>query len=164
MTYVAEARPRRRAVPLKRRLNPLELRLSESRVWRARIDSHVRSLLGRRNEAIAAALADKVSLSAMSGVVGIRVADVKRLGGAYQDIHYSGAQPEWHLAGLAAIVRQLDVALDEKEESVQRLRGDILEGLESGRMDIFRIAALTALPAERIRELLRPAAAHSTAG
>jgi hypothetical protein len=161
VTYIAEARPGRRTVPARRRLTALELRFSESRVSRARIDSHVRCLLGKRNEAIAAALADKVSSSAISAVVGIRAADVKRLGGAYQDLHYSGGQPEWHLAGLAALVRQLDAALGEKDESVQRLRSDVLEGLQPGRMDIFRVAALTALPVERIRELVRPTQAAS---
>ncbi|MFE4196720.1 hypothetical protein ACFRJ9_12700 [Paenarthrobacter sp. NPDC056912] len=160
MTYVAEARPHRRAAPPQRRLSQLELRLAESRVSRARIDSHVRSLLGRRNEAIAAALADKVSLAAVAAVVGIRAANVKRLGGAYQDLHYSGAHQEWHLAGLVALVRQLEAAMGDKEQCVERLRSDVLKGLESGRMDVFRVAALTALPAERIRELMRPAAAH----
>ncbi|PRB41058.1 hypothetical protein CQ038_14760 [Arthrobacter sp. MYb51] len=142
------------------RLNRLELRLSESRATRGRIDSHVRTLLSQRNEAMAAALADKVPLSAISTVVGIRAADVKRLGGAYQDLHFSGVRHDWHLTRLAAIVRQLDAALEDKEQSAQKLRCDVLEGLESGRMDIFRVAALTALPAERIRELMRPAAAH----
>lgn len=155
MTYVAEARPRRRPAAHRPRLSSLELRLTGSRVSRARIDSHVRTLLGRRNEAIAAALADKVSLAAVSAVVGIRATDVKRLGGAYQDLHFSGVQPEWHLSGLVAIVRQLEDALQDKERGVERLRVDVLEGLESGRMDIFRVAALTALPADRIRELIR---------
>ncbi|MFF2840615.1 hypothetical protein [Paenarthrobacter sp. NPDC057981] len=155
VTYVAEARLRRRPAAHRPRLSSLELRLTGSRVSRARIDSHVRTLLGRRNEAIAAALADKVSLAAVSAVVGIRATDVKRLGGAYQDLHFSGVQPEWHLSGLAAIVRQLEDALQDKERGVERLRVDVLEGLESGRMDIFRVAALTALPADRIRELIR---------
>ncbi|MFK4639417.1 MULTISPECIES: hypothetical protein [Micrococcaceae] len=158
MTYIAEARPRRRATPATPRLNRVELRLSESRVTRARIDSHVRTLLSQRNEAIAAALADKVSLSAISTVVGIRAADVKRLAGAYQDLHFSGVRHDWHLTRLFTVVRQLDAALEDKEQTAQKLRCDILEGLESGRMDIFRIAALTALPAERIRELMRPGA------
>lgn len=160
MTYVAEARPRRRATPAKPRLNRVEMRLSESRVTRACIDSRVRTLLSQRNEAIAAALADKVSLSAISTVVGIRATDVKRIGGAYQDLHFSGNRHDWHLTRLSAIVRQLDAALEDKEQSAQKLRCDVLEGLESGRLDIFRVAALTALPAERIRELMRPAAAH----
>ncbi|MFF1831825.1 hypothetical protein [Paenarthrobacter sp. NPDC058040] len=158
MTYVAEARPRRRISAGARRHSPLESRLLASRVSRARIDSHVRMLLNRRNEAIAAALADKVSLAAVSAVVGIRATDVKRLGGAYQDLHFSGAQQEWHLSVLAAIVRQLEGAMEDKERSVERLRSDVLEGLETGRLDVFRIAALTSLPAERIRELIRPVA------
>lgn len=127
---------------------------------RARIESHVRTLLNQRNEAIAAALADKVSLSAIAGVVGIRAADVKRLGGAYQDLHFSGVRHDWHLSRLSAVVRQLDGALEDKERSAQKLRCDVLEGMESGRIDIFRVAALTALPVERIRELMRPVAAH----
>ena len=153
MTYVAEARPRRTAAPREPRLSPLEQRLVDSRVSRARIDSHVRSLLGRRNEAVASALADRVSLSAISEVVGIRAADVKRLAGAYRGLHYSGALQEWHLAGLAAIVRQLDAALEDKEQGTRKLRCDVIEGL--GHMDIFRVAALTGLPAERIREVAR---------
>ncbi|MBT8160908.1 MULTISPECIES: hypothetical protein [Arthrobacter] len=157
MTYVAEARPRRETIPAKRRLTPLELRLAESRASRARADSLVRSLLNKRNETIAAALADKVSLSAISTVVGIRAADVKRLGGAYRDHHYPGAEPAVHLARLAAIVRQMDEALEHKESCLRRLRGDALKGLQSGLMDVFRIAALTSLPAERVRELIRPA-------
>ncbi|MDI2034172.1 hypothetical protein [Paenarthrobacter nitroguajacolicus] len=155
MTYVAEARPRRRITPAKPSLGRLELRLSQSRVTRARIDSHVRSLLGRRNEAIATALADKVPLAAVAEVVGIRAADVKRLAGAYQELHYSGAQHQWHLAGLTATVRQLAAALEEKDECIRRLRDDVMEGLESGRLDVFRAAALTALPTDRIRELTR---------
>ncbi|MFJ4029696.1 hypothetical protein ACIPWF_20330 [Paenarthrobacter sp. NPDC089989] len=158
MTYVAEARPRRRATPHQPRLTSLELRLAGSRVPRARIDSHIRTLLGRRNEAIAAALADKVSLAAVSAVVGIRAADVKRLGGAYQDLHFSGAPQEWHLSGLAAVAKQLEAALKDKEQSVESLRSDVLQCLEAGHMDVFRIAALTSLPAERIRELIRPVA------
>ncbi|MFJ4171444.1 hypothetical protein ACIPY3_18225 [Paenarthrobacter sp. NPDC089714] len=158
MTYVAEARPRRRTTPHQPRPTSLEVRLTGSRVSRGRIDSHIRTLLGHRNEAIAAALADKVSLAAVSAVVGIRAADVKRLGGAYQDLHFSGAQQEWHLSGLQAVVRQLDAALEEKERSVESLRRDVVEGLEAGHLDIFRIAALTSLPAERIRELIRPVA------
>ncbi|MGP0223251.1 hypothetical protein [Paenarthrobacter sp. NCHU4564] len=156
MTYVAEARPRRRTTAHKPRLTSLELRLTESRVSRARIDSHVRMLLSRRNEAIAAALADKVSPAAVSAVVGIRATDVKRLGGAYQDLHFSGAQQDWHLAGLSAIVRQLNAALEDKDKCVQQLRRDVLAGLQKGSLDIFRVAALTSLPAERIRELIRP--------
>lgn len=155
MTYVAEARPRRRPSPAKRRHSPLERRLLDSKVVRARIDSHVRTLLGRRNEAIAAAMADRVPLSSISDVVGIRATDVKRLGRAYQELDFSGAPPEWHLSGLRAITDQLNAALAEKELGARKLRDDVLEGLEAAAMDIFRIAALTALPAERIRELVR---------
>ncbi len=86
--------------------------------------------------------------------------DVKRLGGAYQDLHFSGARQEWHLSALDGIVRQLDAALKDKEASVQRLCWDVREGLESGFMDIFRISALTALPAERLRELMRTGSGH----
>ncbi|QSZ54027.1 hypothetical protein RI444_09440 [Paenarthrobacter sp. AT5] len=161
MTYVAEARPRKRPTPRKRSLSPLELRLAESKIFRARIDSHHRALLGRRNEAIAAALADKVSATTVATVVGIRVTDVKRLAGAYQDLHFSGAQPEWHLSVLTSVVRQLEQALQDKERSVARLRGDVMEGLGSAGLDIYRVAALTSLPADRIRELLRPAPSHA---
>jgi hypothetical protein len=155
VTYVAEARPRRRKARHEPRRNALERRLSQSRVTRARVDSHVRLLLGRRNEAIGAALADKVPLATVSKIVGIRASDVKRLGGAYQDLDFSGFPEEWHIAVLSAAVRRLDRALAEKQRSVHELRADVLVGLEQGGMDLFRIAALTALPAERIRELIR---------
>jgi hypothetical protein len=35
----------------------------------------------------------------------------------------------------------------------------VVKVLEAGLMDIFRVSALTTLPAERIRELIRPSAA-----
>lgn len=167
MTYIAEGRPRRtpaaRGGQVRRRSETpagnlaLEQRLSDARVSRAHRQSRVRTLLNHRNEAVAAASAARVPVAAIAAATGLKLTDVKKIGSGYSDSHVAGASREQHLAGLAEIAGQLLEAVEEKAAAEGQFRADVVEALRSGQADVFRIAALTAVTAERLREITRGA-------
>lgn len=165
MTYIAEARPRRtpatRGGQVRRRSetpagNPaLERRLSDARVSRAHRQSRVRTLQNHRNEAVAAALTARVPVAAIAAITGLKLTDVKKIGKGHSDSYVAGVSREQHLAGLAEIAGQLLEAVEEKATAERKFRADVVEALRSGQLDVFRIAALTAVTAERLREITR---------
>ncbi|MCA4134075.1 hypothetical protein [Arthrobacter sp. M4] len=103
------------------------------------------------------ALADRVSVGAIASAAGIKAADVKRVGSSYTEFDFSGTPHRVHLARLADIAAALKEALEERERAEEQLRVDVEEALSSGQCDLFRVAAVVAVTAERVRELLRRA-------
>ncbi|APX01239.1 MULTISPECIES: hypothetical protein [Arthrobacter] len=171
MTYVPEARPRR-AVRISAAqgrtalggaavgavasgYTEAEQRLAAARMSRAHRQSRLRTLLNQRNEAIGAALTGRVPAAAIAATTGLKLTEVKKLGRAYSDSYAPDLSREQHVAVLSALAEQLRAVEEEKESAERQLRADVVDVLRSGKMDVFRIAALTAVTAERLRELTR---------
>ncbi|MFE4541486.1 hypothetical protein [Arthrobacter sp. NPDC056727] len=172
MTYVPEARPRRAARNKAARNSAAqgrtalggeapggcpeaEERLAAARMSRAHRQSRLRTLLTQRNEAIGAALTGRVPAAAIAGTTGLKVTEVKKIARAYSDSYAPEFSREQHVAGLSALAEQLRTVEEEKASAERQLRTDVVDVLRSGKMDVFRIAALTAVTAERLRELTR---------
>lgn len=167
MVYRLEERPPRRQAAsrpseaqlaaISRRRADVERRLTETRTSRARIASDIRSLLIRRNEAAAMALADRVPARAIADVTGMKAIDVKRVAGSMIHAEFTGTPAGIHLERLEAITAKLAAAGEERERAEKQLLLDAQEALESGECDVFRVAAVANMTAERVRELLRRA-------
>lgn len=165
MVYRPEERLRRRQAQTqpssaqlaagRRRRPDVERRLDETRTLRARISSDIRSLLIRRNEAAAVALADRVPARAIAKVTGMKAIDVKRVAGSMMHVEFTGTPADVHLERLAAITAKLAEAVDERERAERQLLSDAQDALQSGACDVFRVAAVTNMTAERVRELIR---------
>lgn len=132
-----------------------EERLAAARMSRAHRQSRLRTLLSQRNEAIGAALTGRVPASAIATATGLKLTEIKKLGRAYPDAYYPEVSREQHVAGLSALAEELRTVEQEKESAERQLRDDVVDALRSGKMDLFRIAALTAITADRLRELTR---------
>jgi hypothetical protein len=176
VTYIPEARRRRVAAPQRVNVPPghagsarpvsggdasaggnadLERRLSQEKAARAHRQSRLRALLSQRNEAVAAAVAGGVPAEAVAAATGLKITEVRKIGRAFSESYFPDLSRGQHLAGLAALAEQLQTVLEEKESADRKLRADVVEVLRSGEMDVFRIAALTAVTADRLRELTR---------
>jgi adenine/guanine phosphoribosyltransferase-like PRPP-binding protein len=157
VTYIPDARPRRRIAPPRHADgNPeLERRLAQEKAARAHRQSRIRALLSRRNEAVAAAVAGGVPAAAVAAATGLKITEVKKTGKAFAESYVPDLSREQHVAGLAALAEQLQAVIAEKESAERQLRADVVDVLRSGEMDVFRIAALTAVTADRLRELTR---------
>ncbi|KRE68675.1 hypothetical protein ASG92_02130 [Arthrobacter sp. Soil736] len=104
---------------------------------------------------MAAALTARVPVAAIAAITGLKLTDVKKIGKGHSDSYVAGVSREQHLAGLAEIAGQLLEAVEEKATAERKFRADVVEALRSGQLDVFRIAALTAVTAERLREITR---------
>lgn len=176
MTYIPDARPRRRVAPQRTNAlqgtNPaparaasvgaasggtldLERRLAQEKAARAHRQSRLRGLLGRRNEAVAAAVAGGVQTAAIAAATGLKITEVKKTAKAFSESYVPDLPREQHVALLAALAKQLQMVIEEKESADRQLRADVVDVLRNGEMDVFRIAALTAVTADRLRELTR---------
>jgi hypothetical protein len=175
VTYIPEARPRRR-VTTPRRLdgsgrrvtspagNPaLERRLAQEKAARAERQSRIRALLSRRNEAVAAAIVGGVPVAAVSATSELKLTEVRKIAGAFSESYNPELSREQLLAELDALAEQLRTVNDEKERAERQLRADIVAVLRTGEMDIFRIAALTAVTTDRLREITRGTGLRSQA-
>lgn len=174
MVYIAESRPRRKAasargVPARTRAETpgsdpgLERRLAEVRVSRAHRQSLIRTLLNQRNAAVAAALTGGVPLARIAAATRLRLADIRRIGDGYSEYYGSGISREQHIAALAAIAGELEEIREERDRAERQFCADVVEALRGGNIDVFRVAALTAVTAERLRELTRGAGLRAEA-
>lgn len=103
---------------------------------------------------MAAALTDRVSVATVASATGLKLTEVKKIGKGYSE-YVSGVSREQHVAGLVAITNQLLKNMNDKVSAERQFRADVVEALRGGQMDVFRVAALTAVTAERLRELTR---------
>lgn len=132
-----------------------EQRLAAARMSRAQRQSRLRTLLNQRNEAVGAALTGRVPVAAIAATTGLKLTEVKKIARAYSDSYAPDLSREQHVAGLTAVAERLRTVEEEKESAERQLRADVVDVLRSGKMDVFRIASLTAITAERLRELTR---------
>ena len=114
-------------------------------------------VLNQRNTAVAAALAGGVPVARIAAATRLRPTDVRSLGEGYADDYGAGVSRDQHVAALAVIAGELEKITEERDHAERRFSGEVVEALRGGHFDIFRIAALTAVTAERLRELTRGA-------
>jgi hypothetical protein len=145
---------RRRFQPLDQEALRCQLALNRQHI--AQADSSVRTAIRLRNDSVAKALADRVPVAAVAEAAGVSKFDVRRrLGAGYADLEPAGWPAEEHLQRIRSAAGNLDEAARHKEELETRRRSLSVMALKTDQLDLFEVASLAAVPAERIRSEMR---------
>jgi hypothetical protein len=145
---------RRRFEPIDQ--EALRSQLALNRQYIAQADSSIRTAIRQRNESVARALADGVPVAAIAGAAGVNKFDVRRrIGAGYTELQPTGWAAEAHLAGVRAKALALADAMKHKSELEIRRRSLTVMALKTDQLDLFEVASLAAVPAERIRREMR---------
>jgi len=145
----------------RRRFEPIdqeELRsqLSLNRQHIAQADSSIRTAIRQRNDSVAQALADGVQVAAIAGAAGVNKFDVRhRVGAGYLELQPAGWPPQAHLTAIREKAQTLADAMKHKSELEARRRSLTVMALKTDQLDLFEVASLAAVPAERIRSEMR---------
>lgn len=139
----------------------IHLELSESRRMLAAVDSRLRSLMRRRSDVTARALADRIPVAEIAKVARMTPTEVRIAGCGYADLHFAGLAKAQHLADVAGIASAMASALDQKTAIERGRRALIVEALRSGQLDAYQIAAVSGLTTEHVRIIARGAAVRS---
>jgi hypothetical protein len=145
---------RRRFEPIDQ--DALRSQLALNRQHIAQADSSIRTALRQRNESVARALADGVPVAAIAGAAGVNKFDVRRrIGAGYTELQPTGWPVEAHLTTVLAKALALADAMKHKSELEARRRSLTVMALKTDQLDLFEVASLAAVPAERIRREMR---------
>jgi hypothetical protein len=117
--------------------------------------SAIRSLTAVRNEMIAQALEDGLTLATISAVTGENMRAVRTIGLAYDDLHPSGLPRGAHVDGLSAKSEQLKAAERHRDQIVNQREALIVMALRTQACDDLELASLTGLTPEHIRRSTR---------
>jgi hypothetical protein len=117
--------------------------------------SAIRSLTAVRNEMIAQALEDGLTLATISAVTGENMRAVRTIGLAYDDLHPSGLPRGAHVDGLSAKSEQLKAAERHRDQIVNQREALIVTALRTQACDDLELASLTGLTPEHIRRSTR---------
>lgn len=117
--------------------------------------SAIRALTAARNEMIAQALEDGLSVATISAVTGENMRAVRTIGLAYGDLHPSGLPRSAHLDALKAKSAELDAAGEHRERIEDRREALIVMALRSRACDDIELASLTGLTPDHIRKATR---------
>jgi DNA-binding transcriptional regulator YdaS (Cro superfamily) len=117
--------------------------------------SAIRALTAARNEMIAQALEDGLSVATISAVTGENMRAVRTIGLAYGDLHPSGLPRSAHLDALKAKSAELDTAGEHRERIEDRREALIVMALRSRACDDIELASLTGLTPDHIRKATR---------
>ena len=117
--------------------------------------SAIRSLTAVRNEMIAQALEDGLTLATISAVTGENMRAVRTIGLAYDDLHPSGLPRGAHVDGLRAKSEQLKAAERHRDQIVNQREALIVTALRTQACDDLELASLTGLTPEHIRRSTR---------
>jgi DNA-binding transcriptional regulator YdaS (Cro superfamily) len=117
--------------------------------------SAIRALTAARNEMIAQALEDGLSVATISAVTGENMRAVRTIGLAYGDLHPSGLPRSAHLDALKAKSAELDAAGEHRERIEDRREALIVMAFRSRACDDIELASLTGLTPDHIRKATR---------
>ncbi|MDP9907805.1 hypothetical protein [Arthrobacter bambusae] len=117
--------------------------------------SAIRTLTAARNEMIAQALEDGLTLATISAVTGENIRAVRTIGLAYDDLHPSGLTRGAHVDGLRAKSEQLKAAERHRDRIVNQREALIVTALRTQACDDLELASLTGLTPEHIRRSTR---------
>jgi hypothetical protein len=145
---------RRRFEPIDQEALRSQLALNRQHISQA--DSSIRTAIGLRNDSVAQALADGVQVAAIAGAAGVNKFDVRRrIGTGYTDLQPAGWPVQAHLTAIREKSQALTDAMEHKSELEARRRSLTVMALKTNQLDLFEVASLAAVPAERIRSEIR---------
>lgn len=145
---------RRRFEPLDQEALRSQLALNRQHI--AQADSSIRTAIRLRNESVAQALADAVPVAAIAAAAGVNKFDVRRrIGAGYAELQPAGWPVETHLHAIRGKAQALSDAMGHKSELEARRRSLTVMALKTNQLDLFEVASLAAVPAERIRSDIR---------
>lgn len=117
--------------------------------------SAIRTLTAARNEMIAQALEDGLTLATISALTGENMRAVRTIGLAYDDLHPSELPRGAHVDGLRAKSEQLKAAERHRDQIVNQREALIVTALRSRACDDIELASLTGLTPDHIRRSTR---------
>lgn len=153
-TYRAKA-PARPEAAIDREHAKLRRALAEYRQLLSQASSAIRTMTAARNELIAQALADGLSLAAISAVTGEHSRTVRNIGLAYDDLHSSGLPRNAQLDALKATSWELKAAERHRDQITERREVLIVMALQTQVCDELELASLTGLTRDHIRRATR---------
>lgn len=153
-TYRAKAPARPQTVAKGERAK-LTHALAAHRQLLSHASSAIRTLTAARNEMIAQALEDGLTLATISAVTGENIRAVRTIGLAYDDLHPSGLPRGAHVDGLRAKSEQLKTAERHRDQIVNQREALIVTALRTQACDDLELASLTGLTPEHIRRSTR---------
>ncbi|MGO4146550.1 hypothetical protein AB4Y77_15845 [Paenarthrobacter sp. YAF11_1] len=117
--------------------------------------SAIRNLSAARNELIAQAIEDGLSLTTVSAITGENVKAVRTIALAYDDLHPSGLPRDAHVTALTAKSESLKAAENHREQITERREALIVMALRNQVCDDLELASLTGLTPDHIRRASR---------
>ncbi|MFE4195635.1 hypothetical protein ACFRJ9_07215 [Paenarthrobacter sp. NPDC056912] len=117
--------------------------------------SAIRTLAAARNELIAQALEDGLTLTTVSAVTGENLRAVRTIGLAYDDLHPSGLPRSAHVAALRQKSDELKAAERHRDQITERREALIVMALRNQVCDDLELASLTGLTPDHIRRTTR---------
>lgn len=117
--------------------------------------SSVRTLTAARNDLIAQALLDGLTLTTLSAVTGENLRTVRTIALAYDDLHPSGVPCDTHLQALKSKSDEVKAAERHRDEITERREALIVTALRTKACDDFELASLTGLTPDHIRRSTR---------
>lgn len=126
--------------------------------------SAIRTLTAARNELIAQALEDGLTLTTVSALTGENLRAVRTIGLAYDDLHPSGLPHSAQVAALKQKSEELREAGRHRDRVTERREALIVMALQNHVCDDLELASLTGLTPDHIRRstrgIPRPPQAH----
>ena len=153
-TYRATA-PARSQTAAKGERAKLTHALAAHRQLLSHASSAIRTLAAARNEMIAQALEDGLTLATISAVTGENIRSVRTIGLAYDDLHPSGLPRSAHVDALRAKSDQLKAAERHRDQITEQREALIVTALRTQACDDLELASLTGLTPDHIRRSTR---------
>ena len=145
---------RQRFEPIDQETLRRDLALNRQQI--AQADSSVRGALWQRNESVGQALADGVTVARIADAAGVAKFDVRRrIGATHMDLQPAGWPADAHLRAVRGHAQALAAAVEHKSRLEVRRRSLTVMALRTDQLDLFEVAALAAVPPERIRSEMR---------
>jgi DNA-binding transcriptional regulator YdaS (Cro superfamily) len=117
--------------------------------------SSIRTLTAARNDLIAQAVEDGLTLATISAVTGENLRTVRTIALAYDDLHLSGLPRQAQLEALKAKSDELKAAEQHRGRITERREALIAMALRAQVCDDLELASLTGLTPEHIRHASR---------
>lgn len=125
------------------------------------VRARIRSLTGKRNDALARAVQSGLRISAVADILGETVPTVRRIALAADDPPSAGLTREEHVHALRTVRTELEAAASSKEAVERELRLLVAQAYAVGFTDEAQLAAMAGLPSESVHRSLR---SHRRAG
>ncbi|MDR6686368.1 hypothetical protein J2Y41_001929 [Arthrobacter sp. 1088] len=117
--------------------------------------SAIRTLTAARNDMIAQALEDGLTLTTVAAVTGENLRTVRTIGLAYDDLHASGVPRDAHVARLKAKSDELKAAGLHRDRITEAREALIVMAFRTQVFDDLELASLTGLTPDHIRRASR---------